>query len=160
MVDKNGKLFGKINLIDFIIVLVILALVAFVALKVVDKGNEGANLTQVRISFYGEETPNYVTKYIEKGTTVLDGTEKVNLGTIESFDIGSPLSYATTTNGDVQQVIKEGYSSVSITAIVKGELGEHGVTVDGVLYGVGHTLPIYAGKAKLFMKVSGIEAVS
>ena len=160
MIDKNGKLFGKINLIDFIIVLIVIALAAFVALKVVDKGNEGANLSEVRISFFGEETPDYVTKYIENGTPVLDGTEKVSLGTVESFELGSPLSYATTTNGDVQQVFKEGYSSVSITAIVKGELGANGVTIDGVLYGVGHTLPIYAGKAKLFMKVSGIEAVS
>lgn len=160
MVDKNGKLFGKINLIDLLIVLVLIALVAFVALKVVDKSDESANLTQVRISFFGEEAPDYVANALEKGTTVLDSKENVTMGTIEDFEIGDPLGYDTDANGEVQQVIRQGYNSVSITAVGTGELTEHGVTIDGVLYGVGHTLTIYAGKAKLYLKVSGIEAVA
>ncbi|MFB0920964.1 MAG: DUF4330 domain-containing protein [Oscillospiraceae bacterium] len=160
MIDKNGKLFGKINLIDFIIVLVIIALAVFVALKVVDKGNENTNLSQVRISFFGDETPDYVAKVLEKGTSVMDSTEKVTLGTVESFEVGAPIGYDTNANGEVQQVVRQGYNSVSITAIGKGALSEHGVTIDGVLYGVGHTLTIYAGKAKLYLKISGIEAVS
>ena len=160
MIDKNGKLFGKINLIDFVIVLVLIALVAFVALKVVDKGNEDASLSQVRISFFGDETPDYVAKVLEEGTSVLDSTENVTLGTVESFEVGDPIGYDTTTNGEIQQVIKQGYNSVSINVIGKGEITEYGVTIDGVLYGVGHTLTIYAGKAKLFLKISGIEAIS
>ncbi len=160
MIDKNGKLFGKINLIDFAIVLVLIALVAFVALKVVDKGNEGTSLSQVRISFFGDETPDYVAKVLEEGTSVMDSTEKVTLGTVESFEVGAPIGYETDTKGEIQQVIRQGYNSVSINVLGKGEITEHGVTIDGVLYGVGHTLTIYAGKAKLFLKISGIEAVS
>lgn len=160
MIDKNGKLFGKINLIDFIIILVVIALVAFVALKVVDKGNEGANLSQVRISFFGDETPDYVAKVLENGTSVLDSTENVTLGTVESFEVGAPMGYDTNANGEVQQVVRQGYNSISLSVIGTGELTEHGVTINGVLYGVGHTLVIYAGKAKLYMKISGIEAVS
>ena len=160
MIDKNGKLFGKINLIDLLIVLVLIALAAFVALKVVDKSDEGAALTQVRISFFGEETPDYVANVLENGTTILDSKENITLGTIEDFEIGAPLGYDTNANGEVQQVIRQGYNSVSITAVGTGELTEHGVTIDGVLYGVGHTLTIYAGKAKLYLKVSGIEAIA
>ncbi len=160
MVDKNGKLFGKVNLIDLIIVLVLLALVAFVAMKVVDKGSENANLSQVKISFYGEEIPDYVANALEKGTSVLDSKENVVMGTVEDFEIGAPIGYETDTNGEVETVVRQGYNSVTINAIGTGELSEHGVTIDGVLYGVGHTLTIYAGKAKLYLKVSGIEAIS
>ena len=160
MVDNNGKLFGKINLIDLIIVLVLIALVAFVALKVVDKGNADANLSQVRISFYSEETPDYAAKVLENGTPVLDSKENVTMGTIESFEVGAPLGYDTDVNGKVQAVVRQGYNSVSVTAVGQGVLGDHGVTIDGVLYGVGHTLTIYAGKAKLYVKVSAIEPVA
>lgn len=160
MVDKNGKLFGKINLIDLIIVLVLIALVAFVALKVVNKDNDGASLSQVRISFYGEETPDYVANVLENGTTVLDTKENVNMGTVESFEIGAPLGYETDTKGEVQAVVRQGYNSVTINAVGQGVLGEHGVTIDGVQYGVGHTLTIYAGKAKLYLKISAIEPVA
>lgn len=160
MVDKNGKLFGKINLIDLLIVLVIIALAVFAALKVVNRSDDSAALTQVRICFFGEETPDYVANVLEKGASILDSKENVTMGTIEDFEIGAPLGYDTDANGEVQAVVRDGYNSVSITAIGTGELTEHGVTIDGVLYGVGHTLTIYAGKAKLYLKVSGIEPVA
>ncbi|MEA4895496.1 MAG: DUF4330 domain-containing protein [Oscillospiraceae bacterium] len=160
MLDKNGKLFGKINLIDFVIILILIALAVFAAMKIADKGSENANISEVRISFFAEETPDYVANVLEKGTSVLDSAENVNMGTVESFEIGAPIGYDMDANGEVQQVIRQGYNSVTISAVGKGELTEHGVTIDGVLYGVGHTLTIYAGKAKLYLKISGIEAVS
>lgn len=157
---KDGKLFGKINIIDFVIVLIVLAAVVFVAMKVVDKGNETAELSQVRISFYADEVPEYVANVLEVGTSVLDSTEDVTLGTVESFEVGAPVGYETDTKGEIQSVVREGYNSVTISALAEGELTEHGITIGGVLYGVGHTLTIYAGKAKLYLKVSGIEAVA
>jgi len=160
MLDNNGKLFGKINLIDLIIVLVLIALVTFVALKVVHKDDGQASLSQVSISFYGEEAPDYVANALEKGASVLDSKENVTLGTIQDFEIAAPLGYDTNANGEVQEVVRQGYNSVSVTAIGSGVIGEHGVTIDGVLYGVGHTLTIYAGKAKLYLKISAIEPVA
>lgn len=160
MVDKNGKLFGKVNLIDLIIVIVLIAIVAFVAVRVVNRDDGSENISQVRISFFGEETPDYVANALEVGTPILDSTENITIGTVEKFETGSPLGYDTDANGEVQQVVRQGYSSVSITAIGQGILGDHGVTINGVLYGVGHTLTIYAGKAKLYLKVSGIEPIA
>lgn len=160
MMDKNGKLFGKINLIDFIIVLVIIAAVAFVALKVVNKGNTDSNQTQLHISFYCEETPDYVVNVLKEGTSVLDMTEKVTIGTVESFKVGEPMGFFTDTKGVVQEVQREGYNSVTINVLANGEISEHGATIGGVLYGVGHTLTIYAGEAKLYLKVSAIEPVA
>ncbi len=157
---KDGKLFGKINLIDLLIVLIILAAIAFVALKIVDKGNDNAQLSQVHISFYADEVPDYVADALENGTSVLDSVENVTIGTVESFEVGAPIGFETDTKGVVQSVVREGYNSVSLSALATGELTEHGITIDGVLYGVGHTLTIYAGKAKMYLKVSGIEPVA
>lgn len=159
MVDKNGKLFGKINIIDLLIIVVVLALVVFVAMKVVDKNDETTGLTEVRISFFGEEVPDYVAAALKEGTSVLDSKENVTMGTVESFSVGAPLGYVTDNKGQIQSAVKDGYSSVSIDIIAQAQLGEHGAMVDGVLYGIGHTVTIYAGEAKIYLKISGIESI-
>lgn len=160
MVDKNGKLFGKINLIDLIIVIILIAVVAFAAMKVLNRGTTDNNLTQVRISFFTDEVPDYVTDALEVGTGVLDSSENVTIGTVESFEIGEPLGYVTDTDGEVQAVTRVGFKSLDLNVLADAELSEHGATIDGVLYGVGHTLTIYAGKAKIYLKVSGIEPIN
>jgi len=160
MLDKNGKLFGKINLIDFIIVLVIIAAIAFVATKVVGRSTSDSGLSQVRISFYAEEVPDYVAGALEKGTSVLDSVEKVTMGTVEDFQVGTPIGYITDIDGQTKTVEREGYNSVSIDMLANAALSEHGATIDGVLYGVGHSLTIYAGKAKIYLKISAIEPVA
>ena len=160
MIDKNGKLFGKVNLIDLIIVLVIIAAVAFVGLKVVNRADSGSTLSPVRISFFAEEAPSYVADALKVDTSVLDMTENVTIGTVESFDVGDPIGYFTDTKGQVQSVVRDGYNSITLQVLANGELSEHGVTINGVLYGVGHTLTIYAGKAKIYLRVSGIEPIA
>lgn len=160
MVDKNGKLFGKINLIDLIIVLVLIALAAFAVFKVSNKNADNSSISKVRISFFAEEVPEYVTKVIEKGSSVLDSTEKVTMGTVESFEVGDPLGYMTNTKGEIESVQREGYKSLSLDIISDAKITEHGAEIGGVLYGVGHSLTIYAGKAKIYLKISAIEPVA
>ncbi|NLV87486.1 MAG: DUF4330 family protein [Clostridiales bacterium] len=157
MIDKNGKLFGKINLIDLIIIIVLIGLLAFAALKFVSSRNSGTELVDLNISFYSDEVPEFVTDYIEIGASVLDDNKDVTMGKVTGFEVGEPLGFATDANGEVQQVYKNGYKSLRVDMSAVGELGENGATIDGVLYGVGHTLTIYAGKAKLYIKISAIE---
>lgn len=160
MIDENGKLFGKVNLIDLLIVLLVLALVAFVALKVVDNRNNAPALAEVEISFFGDEVPDYVTDYIFEGDNVLDSTENVNLGTVKSVSYGEPISYITDVDGQTREIEKTGYKSVDLTITTTCELTNNGAMIDGTLYGVGHTMAIYAGRAKMWVKVSGITPVA
>ncbi|NLT64268.1 MAG: DUF4330 domain-containing protein [Clostridiales bacterium] len=160
MVDKNGKLFGKINLIDFIIVLILIALVAFVVFKFIGRNDNDTALTQVRMSFYSDEVPEFVVDALEEGTSVLDSGEDVTLGTLESFKSGAPLGFETDTDGEIKAVTRKGYKSLSLNVLANAEMTEHGVKIGGVLYGVGHTLTIYAGKAKIYIKVSAIQPVA
>jgi len=160
MLDKNGKLFGKINLIDLILVLIIIAAVLFAAMKVVSNRNKTSDVSPVRISFYAEEVPDYVTAALKEGTSVLDSTENVTIGTVESFKVGDPLGYVTDTNGEVEEVQRTGYKSVTITVLANAELGVHGATIDKVLYAVGHSLTIYAGDAKVYLRISDIQPVT
>lgn len=157
MIDQNGKLFGKINLIDLIIVLILLALATLATIKFTSARNSAAQLTEIKMSFYSDEVPEFVTDNLEVGASVLDESKDVTMGVVKSFEVGEPLGYATDTDGEVKQVFRNGYKSVKLNITALGELGEHGATIGGVLYGVGHTLTIYAGQAKVYIKISSIE---
>lgn len=157
MIDQNGKLFGKINLIDLIIVLILLALVATVAVRVVKNREQTSTIQKVSITFYTEEVPDYVPKAMEKGASCLDATENSNLGTLESFEAGDPLGYVTNTKGQVEAVVRQGYNSLEFTSVADGEIIANGVKINGVTYAVGHSLTVYAGKAKAYCKIKDIQ---
>jgi len=156
MVDKNGKLFGKINLIDLLVILIVIAVVVLAAMKVVNAKKASASLSEVKMSFFAEEIPDYVAQVIQNGTSVMDSTGNVTMGTVDSFKIDAPLGYVTDPKGQAQEIQREGYKSVTLNITAKGVLSDHGIKIDGTLYSVGHTLTLYAGEAKMYMKVSAI----
>ena len=69
IIDNKGKLFGKINIIDLLIVIVIAAAVLLVAFKtVLPIGGSGSSVSEtiakenvdVYFEFFAEEVPDYV----------------------------------------------------------------------------------------------------
>ena len=162
MVDKNGKLFGKINLIDFIILLVIIIAVVFVALRAtgVVGGGEQENPVPVHMSFFGTEVPDYVLDYVNVGDKVNDYNTDTILGTIESVEKGAPLGYVVDDLGEAHEINRTGHYSVTLNLVGEAVIGEdYGFTIDGNLYGVGHTTLLYVGEAKFYVKVSAIEPI-
>jgi len=159
--DKKGRLFGKLNIIDAVIIAVIILVLAFFAYKFIQgrSADYGNNAVPVAITFYHEEAPNYVVKRLETGDQVIDGANRNNLGVVTDFETGESVSFAETSDGEIKTTHKEGYCSLVLTTQAEGYLGPHGVTINGTLYGVGHTLVIYAGDAKLFLTISDIQPI-
>ena len=158
MIDKNGKLFGKINLIDLLIVLVIIALAIFIVVRFVSPKDDGPDLVPIKISMYSSEEPDFVVNHLKEGAPVKDGKEESIIGTLDSIEIGDPISYAE--NEDATAVIpaiKEDCNSVEIQILANGEINDFGANVNGVQYAVGHSLVVYAGNAKLYLRVSDIQ---
>ena len=59
MIDKNGKLFGKINIIDLLIILIVIAALILVATKMftpAEKGEE-ADTAKVVITYAATDAP-------------------------------------------------------------------------------------------------------
>ena len=157
MVDKDGKVGGKINLIDLIIIIILIALAALAIWKFAVPKDKNAGAVPVKITLFCEETPDYVVDYIKEGAPVYDSKEDITLGTVTSFTTGDPIGYERDESDTMYQVVRPNYKSVKIEVEVKGVMGANGVTVDDVLYGVGHTMTVYAGESKMYVKVMGIE---
>jgi len=163
MVDKNGKLFGKVNLIDFLIVLVIILGVVFVALRAtgVVGGDGEAPPTPVMMSFFGTDVPDYVVDNLKVGDPVYDYNNEAIIGYVASWEDGEPLGYLLDDLGEAHEVKVEGERSLTLNIISSVSFGKgYGASIDGNLYGVGHTALIYAGLSKLYIKISAIEPLT
>lgn len=155
--SENKKV--RFTLIDAIVVLVIIAVIAFVGYKFFGKEvvQNQATSDTFEISFYIEEAPDFAVDNIKVGSTVTDEAKKVSLGTIKNVETGDAVGFVGTDDGEFVTSSKENYKSVKITAEVNANEFEHGIKVAGNEYVVGHSMTIYAGKAKLYGRVSGIE---
>lgn len=159
MIDKNGKLFGKINIIDLIVIIALVAAVAvFGYSKMSQKNSVGTVATPtVTMEFYTDEVADYVVEHVKEGTPIYDADEDIKLGTVKSFEVGPSKVYTENSEGAVVVSEKEGYSSIRIVGEINGSYQEYGAEVEGVKYGVGHTVTIRAGQAKIHLKVSDIK---
>lgn len=158
MIDKNGKVGGKINLIDLLIVLVIIAAGIFVFLRTTRSGDGNEGAAPATMTFHVESTATHVVEQMEAGASVWDYSSNVTLGTLTDFDYYDFMNPIADGMGSYIAAPVEGSCQADLTVEVNGVIGTHGITIDGQLYGLGHTLVMYAGDCKVFASVSGIEA--
>ena len=109
------------------------------------------------MSYFFEEVPDFAAEMIDKGTVVSDETYGHKLGKLVDVEFGDSVSFAANDQGQIVKSSKEGYKSVALKVEVKGNAFDHGIEVEKIKYVVGHTMTLYAGKAKLYGRISGIE---
>lgn len=149
----------RFNVIDAIVLVVILAVVAFVGIKLFGgevAGNSASGNTFV-MTYYIEESPSFAAENIEVGSSVSDEGKNVPLGKVTAVELGESVMFAANDEGKMIKSGKEGYNSVTLTTEVQGAEFDHGIEVGNVKYVVGHTMTLYAGKAKLYGRIASIE---
>ena len=156
MIDENGKIGGKINLIDFLIVVVILAVVAFLGYRFLSNDDKEDTGEPVIIEFTFAEVNDYTVERLEIGAPVLDGNANRDLGTAVDFTIDDATTYAATDSGKTVLVDIPESKSVVVTVESTGELNDNGLLIDGTRYGIGYTTVVYVGRCKLWGTVSAI----
>ena len=161
--DKQKKL--KFNLVDVIFLLAVLAGVAFVGLRlggldVVARLTGASSPEPYVITFIGEEVADYVVDRVEIGDPVTDDEASMDLGFVVDIRRSEALSYNPDYNGKLTLAPKEGYSCIHLVCRVQGTPSSSGVTVDGLALGVGHSMVVRAGDAKMYLVVYDIQKLS
>ena len=140
MIDEKGRLFGKINIIDLLVILVIAAALCFAVFRYVLPDRNSGKAVQ-----------------IEKGARVWDQGYDVVLGTVKSFEITPLMETVTDASGKTHLVENDWLVSVTLVLDAEGVPDEFGIRIGGSLYASGHTMTVFAGDAKLYLKVQEIR---
>ena len=160
MIDKQARLFGKINIIDFFLILGLLAAVAFGAYRLYSgRGLIGGESREFILTFFTEEVDNFSAYGVNVGDNAFDHLNGLFLGTVTAVNISDAIVWNADQHGNTVRSTKEGFSSVEISVRVNGVPGDHGVLVAGNRYGVGMNRPIRAGASAIQMRVSALREV-
>ena len=150
----------KFNLIDALVILIVIGVVAFIGIKLsnglVAKPD---NLQKFRYTFHVEEMPDYVKDYIKENETASVAENNDILGVVTGKTFGDAEIYSENADGQIVKSTKEGHSSADIVIEGEGLQTPSGVKITKGVYGVGHSMAIKLGNAKVYGKLSGIEAI-
>ena len=139
MIDKNGKLFGKINIIDLLIILVIIAAAVFFATKAFTPAQEATKT----------ETST--------GAPAFEDTTNVDFGKVVAVESEPSYTYFVDADGNQAKAEVAYNDAVTVTVELEGNLTEKGLYVGGRLYGVGASFTMHFGKATIYASVSGVS---
>lgn len=158
MIDKNGKLFGKINIIDLLIILIVIAAVVFFATKMFSPAKEStkADTTKVAITFYADEAPMNVTDMLVEGAPSFEETTNVGFGNVTSFSSEEAYGWMSDAEGNLIKGPLVGYEYLTVSVEVDGSLNDNGVYLGGRLYCVGANYTMHFGKVMVYAKITSI----
>lgn len=157
---ENKKI--KFNIIDAIVLVIVIAAIAFVGWHLLEGRNDttGETVTYT-ISYFCEEVPDFAANAIYVNDPVSEEYTEAPLGYVTDVKLSPSTSYTTDAQGNIHLASKEKYNSVELTTVLEMPKADatfaHGVQVDEAKLGVGHSITIRVGKAKVFGRVSGIE---
>ncbi len=160
--EKQKK--WRFNIIDVLFLLVVLAGLLFVVLRLggfdVVARLTGAASEPYVVTFIAVEVPDYAAERIQAGDKVTDDNLSVNLGTVLDVQVGPAQVSTADAQGKLVISEEEGFSSVELSCQTAATDNGSGVTVDGLDLGVGHTMVVRAGDAKMYMVVCDIQKLA
>ena len=82
LIDKNGKLFGKLNIIDLVVVLLIIAAIVFIGMRLTG-GHESSSLKTAEYTFKIERVRKQtVDAWTKNAVGIVDAENKDHMGDI------------------------------------------------------------------------------
>ncbi|MCL2197820.1 MAG: DUF4330 domain-containing protein [Defluviitaleaceae bacterium] len=158
MIDKKGRIFGVVSLIDLFAVVIIASVIAVVYFNVGASGRPVVGAEQpVYITFFSPALEDFTVAALAENTPVIDDINGTFLGTVVGIEIGDSITFMPDIHGNEVASTMEGFYSVAITSRVYGGLSGGAVVLGGNVYTVGAEVIIWAGRAKTMLNISDIR---
>jgi hypothetical protein len=161
IIDSKGKLFGKISVIDILIVAVVLAAALGLVYKFKVSKTESifTKPDTIQLVIYTEEAPDYTAADIKKGDIVKDPVKNAVFGKVIDVKVDKSVSFAQTDSGDIVVSSRPGYVSIKVYVEGKGILSASGATFDNADYSIGKAFEVRAGRSTLWAKISEFKKI-
>ena len=160
MIDKNGKLFGKINIIDLLIVLIVIAAIIFVGLRFAGNDNDLGTYHAVRMTFFAEDAPSFLAGKAVPGDPVIDYDTSNYLGTVGSYEAEDAYTYELDpTTGEIVKVPVVNTCFLTFTCDAAGYVADDALRINNFEYNVGNTITMRAGQMRVECRLAQIEVV-
>jgi len=157
----------KFNVVDAIVVVALVAVLAFASVKLFggiigggDSDNSKADVTY-KITFFTEESTWYSLENLKMGDSVTDDTTGVDVGKVTELDlIPESCAQLPADDGTYKVAPRPGYGSGTITFECDGEKDKHGAKIKYSVFSEGQTVTLRVGKSKVYGRIKDVETIS
>ncbi len=153
----------KFNIIDFIIILLVIASVGgiYVRYNLIDKIGVNAQLKNYEITFIAKELRYTSLNAFEKDANVRDRINGNSIGVFKEIETTSPSSvYVTKSDGVIEKLYYPENTKIDVKGkiIVRGIMTDTGFLLDGKHYiGTGTTLKVSTEKLDIDISVEALN---
>lgn len=142
---KNGKIFGKINIIDFFVIIVVLILIAFLVIRYIEpseiKIGEQISSNKFKYTIYVEWVTNTSKDMIQEGDNIYDKISGTYIGKIVEIEVNPcEIEFATLDGNILMREVPEKID-INLTIEVDG-------TVKNGEYLASNIIRILVGESK------------
>lgn len=162
MIDKNGKIFGKVSIIDLIIILVVIAVGIFGISRLglfSPKESTTTIKNNLEITFFQEEVNTFTANNVTLEDPTTETLLNRSFGNVVNIEIGDSISWGEDQNGKQVKTTKAGWSSIFITTETNGTLGPNGITIGGSTYYIGQFITLRVGDSIFYGRIYSAEEI-
>ena len=144
----------KFNIVDIIVILVMIAGIAFVGVKMFG-GQEPAAAADPAsgapylVAFHADCVPEEVAATLSVGSKSENASRNMDLGTLVDFTIGESVTYGYDSKGNCVASQMPGHVSVTLVCRVTGTQEPTGLQVGQFALNMGHAMGVCAGNAEI-----------
>lgn len=154
---------AKFNIVDIIVILVLIAGIAFVGVRMFGGQDSAATAdpatgSTYHVTFYAESVPEAVANTLVVGSKSENASRNMDLGTLIDFTIGESVNYSADSKGNWVQSSKPGYVSVTLVCELTGIDQSTGLQVGQFMLNVGHSMGVRCGFTEINTYVMDIAA--
>jgi hypothetical protein len=160
MIDKNGKLFGKISIVDILIIFAVIIAGLFLVNRLGLFSQKGAVTNtgdKLSVTFYQEEVNSFTANNVKIDDPTTETLLNMSFGKVVDVEVGPSVSWGEDAKGNQVKSTKEGWSSIYITMETNGKLGPNGITIGGSKYYIGQFVTLRVGDSIFYGRISNAE---
>jgi hypothetical protein len=154
---------AKFNIVDIIVILILIAGVAFLGVKMFGGQEPAASADPAEgapylVTFRADCVAEDIAATLTVGSKAENASRNMDLGTVVDVVIGESVVYGYDSKGNCVASPKPGYVSVTLTCELTGIDQSTGLQVGQFMLNVGHAMGVRCGFTELNMVVQNIAA--
>jgi hypothetical protein len=161
VLDDRGRLFGKVNIVDILVLLVVVAVVVFAAVRLTG-GAGSAETIPVKVSFVDVRVDQALVPGMQAKGAVQDQAGNV-IGQVQSVQVTPSVEELLTTEGQLKTFASATHSDVTFVVVGQGTVSDSTVHIGRVAARVGAGVkllgPGYEALTTIASVVWGAEAL-
>lgn len=159
LIDRRGKLFGKVSIVDIMIVIVILGLFPLVwfLINTNIKNNVPIESHNINVTFKVDEVPDVFSDSIQNGLNVKVQQQDAIFGKVVDFSIDDRIVYGTNSSGKWIASAKPNYKSAVFVVEGLGNYSDNQALLNGVELFKGQKIALVVGNTTFYSRVLDIK---